>query len=85
MACNGSIYLAVWQDYRNNTTTGADIIGTRVKKDGKVLDPLGIPICTVPGDQGNPSLAASHTDFMLAWEDKHVPPQEIEERRALSA
>src|SRR5256885_1606002 len=70
VAFNGSSYLVVWQDARNQTTSGSDIYGVRIRPDGVVEDPMGISICIQPRDQGRPAVAANGTDFLVVWEDR---------------
>ncbi|HWI58907.1 MAG TPA: immunoglobulin domain-containing protein, partial [Bacillota bacterium] len=67
VASNGSLYLVVWADARG--TNGWDIYATRVTPQGRVLDPDGIPICTLPQMQGDPAVASDGRDFLVAWND----------------
>ena len=69
VAFNGSNYLVVWHDRRNQTNTGSDLYGVRVGPDGTVLDPAGIAICIQPGNQEHPAVAANGPDFLVVWED----------------
>lgn len=67
VAGNGSLYLAVWRDYRNDPL--GDIYGSRIAADGTVMDPAGIAICTATNYQQAPSVASSGTDFLVVWQD----------------
>ena len=64
---DGSNYFVVWQDYRN--ATASDLYGSRVSPSGVVLDPDGIPIVTLSGDQVNPKVSFNGTQFVVIWED----------------
>jgi|GEM_PF-6841361 len=71
IAFDGQNYLAVWVDYRNHETTGADIYGARFEaKTGNQLDPNGIAICTAAGDQENPKVAFGPSGFYVVWDDE---------------
>ncbi|MFQ5910546.1 MAG: FlgD immunoglobulin-like domain containing protein [Thermoplasmata archaeon] len=63
----GTNYFVVWQDYR--TSVDFDVYGARVDQAGHVLDPLGIPICTVGFYEEAPSLAFDGTNHLVAWQD----------------
>jgi len=67
VAFDGTNYLVAWQDTRNSSD--ADIYGTRVKSDGTVLDPAGIPITTAPGLQWAPQITYSGGKYMVVWVD----------------
>lgn len=69
VAFNGTDYLVAWQDERNFMTNSTDILGARVSAAGKILDLHGINICTQPGAQQHPSVGASGSEFLVAWED----------------
>ena len=76
IAFNGTNYLAVWDDQRNDSTPPRwrDIYGTRISPAGVLLDPWGIPIKTGPDDENAPSVAACGGDFLVAW---HAGPETI--------
>ncbi len=59
-------YLVVW--YRK-TPSGFDIYGTRMTKDGDILDGDGIPICTAPNDQMFPAVSWDGDNFFVVWQD----------------
>jgi hypothetical protein len=71
LAFNGTEYLVTWYDYRNfdNPQLGNDIYAARVTREGVVLDPLGIGICTAENMQWAPGVAAVGSDFFVAWDD----------------
>ena len=67
---NGVNYLVVWADKRNGVSGNYwDIYGARVSTAGNVLDPDGIAICTVSGDQRGVSIATDGSNFLVAWND----------------
>ncbi|MCP3145060.1 Ig-like domain-containing protein [Pyxidicoccus xibeiensis] len=66
VARNGTDYLVVWRD---NRAGQSDIYGARVTSQGTVLDPSGMALCTVSGEQDNPVVASNGTDWMVAWDD----------------
>ncbi len=67
IAWNGSSFLVVWQDSRNSEW---DIYGVGVSPTGEILQASAIPICTAPGQQYGPSVAALGGTFLVAWEDR---------------
>lgn len=70
-AALGTNYLVVWQDYRRATSPQyhSDIYGTRVTGNGVVLDPSGLAVCSRTNSQFSPAVAASGTNWLVAWED----------------
>jgi uncharacterized repeat protein (TIGR02543 family) len=73
VAANGSDFLVVWWDTRNETSgsaTNRDIYGARVTHSGIVADPQGIPICNAPGNQRYPAVTALGTNYLVVWDDQ---------------
>ncbi|MCX6842981.1 MAG: T9SS type A sorting domain-containing protein [candidate division WOR-3 bacterium] len=65
---DGVNYLVAWSDYRNGTDW--DIYAARVTTAGQVLDPLGIPVGTAPGDQFIfRGISSDGTNYLLVWQD----------------
>ncbi|XXF79992.1 hypothetical protein P2318_09640 [Myxococcaceae bacterium GXIMD 01537] len=55
---NGSRYWVAWEEVGRNPNA-VDIFGARVRTDGEVLDPRGVPISTVPFTESySPALAS---------------------------
>jgi hypothetical protein len=64
-AFDGTNYLVVWEDRRNNIS---QIWGTRVGNSGQILDPDGIQIGYNDSLQlRNPSVSFNGVDYMVAW------------------
>jgi hypothetical protein len=69
VASDGTDYLVVWEDHRNDATTGADIYGARITEDGTVQDANGIPISTASSDQLAPAVSGSGGAYLVVWQD----------------
>ncbi len=67
VAFDGTNYMVVWQD--NRSGIGSDIYAARVTPTGEILDPTGIPVSVMPGDQGKPDIAFDGTQYIVVWED----------------
>jgi hypothetical protein len=59
--------LVVWDDER--ITPDRDIFCTRITLEGDVLDPVGIAICTAPGEQTLAKVAAGNLNYLVVWQD----------------
>jgi len=68
VACAGSEFLVVWDDFRNGVDH--DIYGARINSSGGVLDPCGIAICTTNHDQQHPAVASDGGNYLVVWDDK---------------
>ena len=66
VAWSGRRFHVVWSDTRNGD---ADIFGARVRPNGTVDDPDGIPISTASGEQTDPSVAHDDALSLVAWTD----------------
>ncbi|WPB79127.1 hypothetical protein KYC5002_08195 [Archangium violaceum] len=62
----GRRFLVVWSDGRSGER---DILGARVRSDGRVDDAGGFPISTAPGDQLFPAVAHHNSKSLVVWED----------------
>ena len=67
-AVNGEDFLVVWTDARN-TSTGLDIYGARVNRDGTVPDTNNLAIRRVANQQSSPTLVANGNDYFMAWQE----------------
>ena len=66
VAFGDSNFLVVWSDLR---TGDFDIFGTRVSRDGAVLDPPGIAVCSRAQIQVFPDVAWNGANWLVAWHD----------------
>jgi hypothetical protein len=73
IAFDGTNYLVVWRDSRTIGYTGYDIYGARVAPDGRVLDPVGIPIATAAGHETSPRVAFGGGTFLVVWSTAGAP------------
>lgn len=66
IAFDGTNYLVVWIDERNDSYY-KDIYGTRVSKSGTVLDPTGIAISTSGYAEDTPCVIWGSDDYFVTW------------------
>ncbi len=73
-AFDGTNYLVVWHDFRDESfpVSNADIYGIRVDKLGQVLDSSAIAISTAAHDQLFPAVAFDGTNYFVVWEDRRT-------------
>lgn len=67
VASNDQLYFVVWHQ---KTVSGFCIYGARITREGYLVDPGGIPICTAKNDQMYPSVAWDGVNFFVVWQDK---------------
>jgi MYXO-CTERM domain-containing protein len=73
VAWDGTNYLVVWTVYR--ALSGADLMAARIRgSDGALLDPAGIAISSVYGEQIQPAVAWDGTEFLVVWTDHRSAP-----------
>lgn len=70
IASDSNNFLVVWQDSR--VTGDQEIYGTFVDPLGNVLNPAGIPICTLYLSQYYPAITYDGTNYFVAWVDGNV-------------
>jgi len=70
VAFDGTNYLVVWQDSRNEPSGFFDIYGTFVDTTGTVLDTSGFAISvSINIEQSRPAVAFDGTNFFVVWQD----------------
>ncbi|MFY0570487.1 hypothetical protein ACN28E_42590 [Archangium lansingense] len=67
VAWDGKQFLVVWSDERGGDE--GDIYGSRVRKDGTVLDGRGVPLIEAPAGQVRPDVTWTGERFLVVWED----------------
>ena len=74
---SGGVYI-VWSDGRNSSSVGADIYVQRLTGDGKAANGWpsgGVPICSAPANQEQPTLVADGTGgVIVCWRDHRNEP-----------
>jgi hypothetical protein len=68
VAWSGTRYLVAWTRREPGFPAGLDVYAARVRRDGSVEDPAGIPVATGVGDQQVPVVAGGRP-FLVAWRD----------------
>ncbi len=64
-AANDSVTLFAWTDARSGS--GRDVYAARVRHDGTVLDPNGIPVAVTGADEAEPAVSWNGTNWLVAW------------------
>jgi hypothetical protein len=69
IAFDGTNYFVCWRDTFSGSGPSLDthIYGSRIKLNGTVLDPAGIPITTAPGVQDSPQIVFDGTNYFAVW------------------
>ncbi|QRK12391.1 hypothetical protein JQX13_21625 [Archangium violaceum] len=67
-------FLVVWSDARFG---GFKLLASRVRSDGRVLDPDGIRVSDSPGDQTFMDVVGTKRGFLVAWSDSRNGPRDI--------
>ncbi|WP_083680824.1 hypothetical protein [Archangium sp. Cb G35] len=67
-------FLVVWSDERTGIPK---LLAARVRPDGTVLDPSGIPVSTSPGVQSFSDVVATKHGFFIAWSDTRLGTRDI--------
>jgi hypothetical protein len=70
---DGWNYLVLWEDRRNNATSGYDIFGTRVSPAGDIVEPSGFAISTKVTDELAPVVAANGAGRLLVAYYRYDP------------
>jgi len=65
VAFDGTNYLVAWEDYGAGD---ADVVAVRVRPDGTILDPYGIPVAPTVGRQEAPQIAFDGSEYLVAWQ-----------------
>jgi hypothetical protein len=66
LSFDGTNYLAVWEDLRNNNS---DLYGSFVTPQGVVLNPNGILITAANSIQANCAIAFDGVNYLVVWDD----------------
>lgn len=65
-ASDGTNYLVVWHDYRDDGIH-PDVYATRVSPDGRILDLTGIALATIGLSIHDPKVAYDGRNFLVVW------------------
>ena len=65
VAFDGTNYLVAWEDW---AAGDKDVLAVRVRPDGTVLDPYGIPIAPTVGEQEKPQVAFGAGQYLVVWQ-----------------
>lgn len=69
VAFDGTNYLAVWEDSRQDEADNLAIYGARIAPDGKVIDSVGIMISTMDRYVDHiPGVAFDGTNYLVTWQ-----------------
>ncbi len=69
VAHDGTNYLVVWQDYRNNATTRLDIYGAIVGPTGSPVTTTAFPISKAANNQMAPAVTYGGGSYLVVWQD----------------
>ena len=69
IAWNGTHNLVTWADRRAGNA-GIDVFGARVSAAGAVVEPAGFRISGGAGDQTEPDVTTTGSDWFVAWQDR---------------
>lgn len=72
VACDGTNYLAVWQDARDTTSNQYDIYGARLNTNGVLIDTNGFAVMAGPELQIEPSICCDGSNYFVVWEDRRT-------------
>jgi large repetitive protein len=72
VASDGEDFFAVWTDDRAGAGAGA-IVGTRITREGQILDPLGLRIATTMGWVLEPQVVWDGSAYLVVWTGSERP------------
>jgi hypothetical protein len=72
VASDGTDYFVAWVDDRNFSQTSADIYGTKITSDGRVVAPNGVAVCNLSGSQEEPGIACNGSNYLVVWTQGRV-------------
>jgi hypothetical protein len=65
VAFDGTNYLVAWEEW---AAGDKDVLAVRVRPDGTVLDPYGIPVAPTVGEQQKPHVAFGSGQYLVVWQ-----------------